>query len=186
MRSAKQVTLFALFALAVMSHSALGQADPKEVVLGDALEMTAEVVGIDRADRYLTLLGPEGNVVVVEVGPEARNFDQIAIGDQLKVKYFDSVAVSINMHGDKSKSEAAMVTARSPKGDKPAGMAVETSDVCARVESIDRSKRGITLKLHDGRTLTTTVDKSVKIYDRLKKGDQVHVRYTEAIAISVG
>ena len=53
------------------------------------------------------------------------------------------------------------------------------------MHSIDWSDRSVTLKLHDGRTLTTQVDKSVEIYDRLKKGDLVYIRYTEAIAISV-
>jgi translation initiation factor IF-1 len=186
MRSARRITLFALFALSILAQSVLGQTDPQEIVLEDAVVMTAEVIGIDRMDRTVTLLGPEGNVVVVEVGPEARNFDQIEIGDQLEVKYYQSVAVYIDMHGNKPKSETAVVTARSPKGDKPAGIAVETVDISAQVHSIDRSTHSVTLKLHDGRIITTKVDKSVKIYDRLKKGDKVHVRYTEAFAISVG
>jgi hypothetical protein len=147
--------------------------------------ITAEVVAIDYVDRSLALLGPEGNVVVVEVGYEARNFDEVEVGDQLKVKYFRSVAIYIDMHGNKPEASAGLVTARSAAGDRPAGIVVETVDISARVHHIDRSDRSVTLNLHDGRTITTQVDKSVEIYDRLKKGDLVHVRYTEAIAISV-
>ena len=37
----------------------------------------------------------------------------------------------------------------------------------------------------DGKLVTTKVDKSVKGFDTLKKGDTIHARFTEAIAISV-
>jgi hypothetical protein len=170
---------------AVLIQSAAGQANPKEVVLEGAVTITAEVVGIDYVDRNVALLGPEGNVVVVEVGYQARNFDEIEVGDQLKVEYYEAVAVFIDMHGNKPAASSALVTARSAAGEKPAGIAVETVDISARVQSIDRSKRSVTLGLHDGRVMTTKVDKSVEIYDRLKKGDLVNVRYTEAFAVSV-
>ena len=185
MRSKYCLSLIALLAVAVLIQSVPVQAENEENILGEAVMITAEVVGIDRVDRSVVLLGPEGNVVAVEVGPEARNFDQIRIGDQLKVKYFQSVSIYIDMHGNKPEASAGIVTARSAKGDKPAGFVVETVDISARVHSIDRSKRSVTLSLHNGGTVTTQVDKSVKIYDKLKKGDLVHVRYTEAIAISV-
>lgn len=185
MRAKFVMSLIAVLAVAVLIQSAPVQAGDQEIILGEAVMITAEVVGIDRVDRTVVLLGPEGNVVAVEVGPEARNFDQIRIGDQLKVKYFQSVAVYIDMHGNQPEASAGIVTARSAKGDKPAGFAVETVDISATVHSIDRSKRSVTLSLHSGGTVTTQVDKSVEIYDKLKKGDLVHVRYTEAIAISV-
>lgn len=181
----RSVSLIVLVAVAVLVQSAAAQEDLTEVVLGEAVVITAEVVAIDYVDRTLALLGPEGNVVVVEVGYGARNFSQIEVGDKLEVKYFESVAVFIDMHGNKPDASAGHVTARSALGDKPAGVVVETVDISARVHSIDRSKRSVTLKLHDGRVITTRVDKSVAIYDRLKKGDLVHVRHTEAIAISV-
>ena len=78
-----------------------------------------------------------------------------------------------------------MVVARSPKGAKPAGVAVETVDVAATVEAIDKKKRTVALKLPDEKMVTTTVEQSVKAFDTLKKGDSIHARYTEAIAISV-
>ena len=185
MRLNRCLLLIGLVTVAILIQSAAVQADPEEIVLGEAVMITAEVVAIDYVDRALALLGPEGNVVVVEVGYEARNFYEIEVGDELKVKYFEAVAVYIDMHGNKPDASAGLVTARSAAGEKPAAIAVETVDISARVHSIDRSKRSVTLKLHDGRVLTTKVDKSVEIYDRLKKGDLVHVRHTEAIAISV-
>ena len=185
MRTNCIISLIALVVVAVLGQPVAAGSDPQEVILGEVVVVTAEVVGIDRVDRTLVLLGPEGNVVAVEVGYAARNFDQIEVGDRIKVEYFESVSVYIAMSGDKPEAAAGLVTARSAYGEKPAGIVVETVDVSARVHSIDRSKRTVTLSLHQGGTVTTSVDKSVKIYDKLKKGDLVYVRYTEAIAISV-
>ena len=47
--------------------------------------MTATVTGIDAASRKVTLVTPEGKKTTVKCGPEVINFDQIRVGDQLKV-----------------------------------------------------------------------------------------------------
>ena len=62
---------------------------------------------------------------------------------------------------------------------------MEAVEVSATVQAIDRTKRTVTLKGPDGKSVTTKVDASVKAFDTLKVGDSVHVRYTEAVAISV-
>jgi hypothetical protein len=174
------LSLVAFLALQIPTHvSAQG------VELGEEVTITAEVVGIDRVDRTLALLGPEGNVVVIEVSHAARNFDQIDVGDQLKIQYYESVALYLGKRGVKPEESAGLVVGRSAKGDKPAGFAVEVVDVSATVQAIDRTKRTVTLKGPDGKLLTTKVDKSVKAFDTLRVGDSVHARYTEAIAISV-
>ena len=155
------------------------------VELSEVSVITAKVVAIDRVDRNVTLRGSGGNVVTVEVSHAARNFDQIEIGDQVKIEYYEAVAMYIGKHGQKPEAVAGLVTARAAKGDKPAGVAVETVDVAATVQAIDKKKRTVTLKGPDGKLVTTKVDKSVKAFDTLKKGDSIHVRFTEAIAISV-
>jgi hypothetical protein len=155
------------------------------VELGEVAVTTAEVVAIDRVDRNVTLKGPEGNVVTVEVSHAARNFDQIEIGDQVKVEYYEAVAIYLGKRGGKPGAVAGLITARVPEGEKPAGVAVETVDVSATVQAIDKKKRTVTLKGQDGKLVTTKVDKSVEAFDNLKVGDSIHARFTEAIAISV-
>jgi len=155
------------------------------VELSEISVITAKVVAIDRVDRNVTLRGSGGNVVTVEVSHAARNFDQIEIGDQVKVEYYEAVALYVGKHGQKPDAVAGLVTARAAKGDKPAGVAVEVVDVAATVHAIDKKKRTLTLKGPHGKLVTTEVDKSVKGFDKLKVGDTIHARYTEAIAISV-
>ena len=155
------------------------------IELGSGVVATAEVVAIDRVDRNLTLRGPEGDVVTIEVSHAARNFDQIEVGDQVKAEYYESVTIYIGKHGAKPQAAAGLVTARATEGQKPAAVAVEAVDVSATVVAIDKNERNVTLELPDGRKVTTRVDKSVNGFDDLKKGDAIHARYTEAMAISV-
>ncbi|VVS95696.1 hypothetical protein [Desulfoluna spongiiphila] len=186
------IALAALITLSVPIHATAEgkQAAPAPEMgpgfeLGSGMVTTAEVVGIDYADRVLMLLGPEGNVVYYEVSDEARNFDQIDIGDRVRVEYYGSVALYLGDHGLKPAANTGRVTGRAAKGEKPAGIMVETVDVSAKIKAIDREKRTVTLELPDGHVITTRVDTSVKTFDTLQVGHSIHARYTEAIAVSV-
>src|SRR5688572_24979078 len=76
-------------------------ASAQGIELGDGEVITAEVVGIDRVDRTLMLLESGGNVVELEVSHAARNFDQIEVGDQVKIEYYESVALYLGERGQK-------------------------------------------------------------------------------------
>jgi hypothetical protein len=54
-------------------------------------ELTATVVSMDKASRKVTLVSPEGIKKTVNVGPEAINFDQVRVGDQLKVTVAEEI-----------------------------------------------------------------------------------------------
>lgn len=185
MKSRMSIFLFALCLATILPLQVPSNVSAQGVELGDGVVVTAEVVAIDRVDRALALLGPDGNVVAVEVSHAARNFDQIEIGDQVKVAYYESVALYLGKRGQKPDGTVGLVAARSAKGEMPAGIAVEAVDISAELQAIDKQKRAVTLELPDGRKVTTRVDKSVKDFDTLKVGDSIHARYTEAIAISV-
>ncbi len=182
-----RLTIFSIIVSMVLALGlgATKAAHAQGVKMGGAVTATAEVVGIDRVDRILALLGPRGNVIEVEVGHQARNFDQIELGDRVRVTYFESVALFVGPKGQKPEASVGLVAARSPKGDMPAGVVVEVVEVSATVQSIDRKRRVVELKKPDGKLVSTKVDESVKAFDKLKVGDSIHARITEAIAISV-
>ena len=185
MKKKISAVLITLSMLAILVLGIVTTVKAQGVEVGDIVVLTAEVVAIDRVDRTLALLGPNGNVVAVEVSHAARNFDQIKIGDQLKVEYYESVALYLGKHGQKPEEDVGLVAARSKKGEKPAAVVAEAVDVSATIKAINKKKRTITLKGPDGKKFTTKVDKSVKVFDTLEVGDSIHARFTEAIAISV-
>ena len=173
-----------VLSLCLTAGVSAGDKDEK-VLLDELTVIEAEVVGIDFVDRALVLLGPDGDVVVLEVTEEARNFDQIELGDIVTVEYYESVTLFLGNKGETPGESVGMVTARSEKGDKPAGIMVETVDITASVERIDRNRRFLWLKGPDGRTTKVKVGEEHKKFNSLSPRDAIHVRYTEAIAISV-
>ena len=179
------IVLSMVVALYLGASNVVYAQEGKGIELGDVVVITAEVLAIDKEDRILTLLGPKKNVVDVHVSEEARNFDQIRVGDQLRIEYFESVAIYLGKPGTQPEEDAELVVARSATGEKPGGYAVGAIDVSASVVGIDKKKHTLTLELPEGNVVTTEVDKSVKAFDTLKVGDLIHARLTKAIAISV-
>jgi hypothetical protein len=157
----------------------------KGVEVGDAVVITADVLAVDKVTRTLTLKGEEGSVVEMQVSEMARNFDQIKVGDKLTLSYYESVAVYLGKPGTKPEEDASLVATRSAKGEMPAGMVIGAVDVSSEVVAIDKETRSLTLKLPEGKLVTTKVDKAVQEFDNLKVGDVIHSRLTKAVAVSV-
>jgi len=84
----RKFTLIAAAVVAIATAPAIAQtggvtamkSSPGKVTVADAVRVTATVDAIDKAKRLITLKGPEGNLFVVQAGPEVKNFDQIKVG----------------------------------------------------------------------------------------------------------
>jgi len=147
-------------------------------------ELTARVTAIDKAGRKLTLLSPDGIKKTVKVGPEAVNFDQIAVGDRLKLTVAEELLVYVAGEGETPKDAGLQTVAIAPKGAKPGGIVAETTQVTATVVAIDAAHRRATLRFEDGSTRTVPVRPDVDLGER-KVGDKVVIRITDALAITV-
>ena len=149
------------------------------------VSISAVVEAVDLKARTVTLRTEDGNVVKMEVTEEARNLDQVEVGDILEVEYYESIVIfTQDAEGDLT-PEAKVAAKRTPKGDKP-GMAVsETVTIKVVVEAINHDTRVITLKGPEGKTMTKRVDDSVKRLNEVKKGDEIVIQLTTALAITV-
>jgi hypothetical protein len=187
MKLNKSMQSLTLALCVALSSLAFAQAQDKPgIMLGDAVVITAKVEAIDQKDRAVALRGPEGNVFVVEVDDAVKNFKQIKVGDQVRVEYYEAVAVYFGKAGEQPAEDAETVVATAPKGQKPGGVAIEAVDMSATVQAIDRAARTVTIKGPEGNAVTVKVDPSVKGFDQLQVGASIHARYVEAVAISVG
>ena len=151
-------------------------------VVGTAT-VTATIVAIDPATRTVTLKDKRGRVVDLEVGEEARNFDQLKVGDVVTTEYREAMSLSLTQSsGPRSASERTMEQRSSP-GAKPGGTIGREITVMADVLAVNAKAKTVTLKGPHN-----TVDVIVEDPEQMKnirKGDQVQVVYTEAVAISV-
>jgi hypothetical protein len=161
------------------------QSGTPELKASDMVTTTATVEDIDKATRTVTLKGEGGRTVEVKAGENVKNFDQIKKGDQVKMAYYESAAISIRKPGDPPAETGEKETVLAPEaGGTPGKAVIKTVQAAATVEKIDAEKREVTLKGAEGKSKTIKV-KEDKDLDRLKTGDQVVVRYTEAFAIKV-
>jgi hypothetical protein len=64
-------------------------------------------------------------------------------------------------------------------------VATRESTMKARVESVERSARLLTLRDDVNTTQSIYVDPSVKAFDQLRPGDMVTVRYVESVVVQV-
>jgi hypothetical protein len=147
-------------------------------------ELTATVAAIDKAARKVTLVSPEGIKKTVKVGPDAINFDQVRVGDQLKITATEELVVQMAGSDESADDRAAAVAVLAPKGAKPGGVVAETTRITATVTAIDAEKRTATLRFEDGSTKTFPVRSDVDLAKR-KVGEKVVFRLTETLAISV-
>jgi hypothetical protein len=151
-------------------------------VFVQTLVITAKVAEIDRAHRKVTLVNDEGIKQVVKVGPEAINFDQIQVGDQLTVTATEELVVDMSAPADAD--DAAALVALAPKGSKPGGLVAEVIQVTGTITEINLDKRTVALRFEDGTTSTFNVRRDVEL-GRRKLGERVTFRFTEMIALQL-
>lgn len=162
-----------------------GAAGPKDVVVAESATITATVKAIDKQQRRVTLQTPDGQTAIVNVPPEVKNFDQIKVGDQVRVNYLESVALDIRKSGSPKPPVQRQTREVTPKGGKPSGVVTNTIELTAQVVAVNPGQHTVTLKGPEGNTRTLQVDPQVTGLNDIKPGDQVDVRYTEAVAVDV-
>jgi hypothetical protein len=146
--------------------------------------VTAKVVAIDSTTRTVALKDKKGRVVEVQVGEEARNFDQLKIGDVVTTEYRESMSLSLTKaSGPRSASERT-IEQRSAPGAKPGGTIGREVTIMADVVAVNPKTETVTLKGPQGNTVEVIVQDPEQMKN-IRKGDQVQVVYTEAVAISV-
>ena len=159
--------------------------EPGRAAIVRAAEISAQVVAIDKATRTVTLKGPQGNSVDIVAGDEVKNCDQIQLGDVVVARYAQALTLELKKTkvkaGEPTVTEAA---ARAKPGERPAGAVGREVTAIADVIGVDAKKKTITLKGPRGNIVTLDVQNPDQ-FKVVKKGDQVEVTYTEALALSV-
>jgi len=159
--------------------------EPGKAAIVGAVEISAQVVAIDKATRTLTLKGPKGNVVDIVAGEQVKNFDQIKVGDLVVARYAQALTLELR----KTRTAAGEPTvreeaAKAKPGERPAVVGGRQVTVLADVVAVDPKASTITLKGPKGNEVTLNVQNPDQ-FKVVKKGDQVEATYTEALALSV-
>ncbi|CAG9201250.1 conserved exported hypothetical protein [Paraburkholderia tropica] len=158
---------------------------PGKAAVAAKRTVTAEVLSVDPATRTVRLKREDGKTFEVQVGEEARNFDQLRIGDKVTMTYREGLSLSLKKGGGEATSvEETPSLERAPQGAKPGGTIGRQVRVVADVVGVNHKTKMVTLKGPEGDTVDLKVEDPEQLAN-IKKGDQVEAVYTEALAISV-
>jgi len=182
------VILFALIWATPLAYAQTKEGAAKESKPGgavvDVTKLSGTVKAIDMDKKMVTIEGSGGRTIVVDA-KNARNLDQVKVGDKVNVAYIESMALFVRKSDAPPSVTETQDVQLAPKGEKPAGIITKTVELTGSVESIDTAKRTVAVKGPAGNVRTFKVSPEAKNFAQIKKGDQIVLRYTEAVALSV-
>ena len=129
------------------------------------------------------MLDANGKIHKFVAGEMVANFDQIDPRDRIVTEYLESVAVFVVPEGTPEMGDMGLVEV-APLGEKPGMAMADTYMIAARVDAVDTDTRIVTLRGKDGFQTAIRVADDIELAN-LKVGDEVRMRVTEAVAISV-
>jgi hypothetical protein len=185
-RSSSGVLAAIIAAAALASGCASSKEKPLPTVeKSNTVEATATVKAIDPKTRKVTLVEKDGKPYSFVASPQVRNLDQVKVGDTVRVRYTESLAVQVKRN-DGSVPEAALAAGveRAKPGEKPGGTATQVVTVSATIVSIDRTTNRVTLVGPEGNYRVVQVQ-DPKNLEGVQVGDMVYATYTESIGVSV-
>ena len=180
-----------ILSLAAAALLASCTTEPVAPVTVENLEtVSATVTAIDLKKRLISLQSPDGGGTTIEVPDEVRNLKQVKVGDQLVVKYYKSIGAALrpkDAPADLNTVEDAAVLGLAEPGAKPGGAIGSVTSTTVLIQSVDKKTNTLTFSGPDGlvRTIQVQDPLAQKFSASLKKGDQVDLTFSEALAVSV-
>lgn len=158
--------------------------EPGKVMVTKSVSASAIVTALDKSTRVVTLKRPDGQLFELKAGDEVKNFDQIAIGDEVLVEYLRAVSLNLKKGGGIREGSQEEGAYRAKPGDKPAGVIGRHVNIIADVIAVDPVKKTITLKGPKGNIVELEVQ-NPDHFKVVKTGDQVEADFIESLAIAV-
>ena len=166
------------------------EAPPAGIDKATLVEVIAKVTAVDMANRLVTIEGPEGNSVVIQVTDQVKNLPNVKVGDKVRIEYYRSAFVEIekDASGGELGTEISAARVSATEGQKPAGAVGVEMVRRAEVVFVDPYQKFISFRSPDRglRKISLKDTPELQHYlKELKKGDIVQVTYSEALAISL-
>jgi hypothetical protein len=146
--------------------------------------MTVEA--IDVPNRLVTVKGASGDSVTVYVDESKKDFPQAAVGDKVRVRYSESMAVRLTKPSAVTGEVKVKEATSEPTSGKPSGKATTEVTAVAKIEAVNKDGSVVTFTGPRGRRTLSVIDASMRDFVKeLRPGDKVEVTYKEALALSL-
>ncbi len=156
-----------------------------------SVSATATIQAIDSTTRSITFKDETGIEDTYVAGPEIKRFDELKVGDTVKMTYYESVFLQV-----RKAAGAAGTTGAKPadatldaavtrgKGALPGVTGAVQEKMTVTVKAIDPALPSLTVTTPDGRTITRKIEDK-KNLDGVAVGDLIDITYTRALLTSV-
>ena len=150
-----------------------------------SMNISAVVEAIDHESRVVTVRKPDGVLITFTASEEARNLDQVSVGDVLYAEYVRTVSIEVMANEGREPNTAELsAMARTEKGEMPGAMAVDAMVITATVEEINIEANTFKLKGPEG-NINEYVARNPDNLKRASVGDLVVITVAESVALVV-
>jgi hypothetical protein len=143
------------------------------------------VTALDVPNRLVTVRDASGDTTTFYVDESNKAFPQAQVGDQVRVRFTESVAYKLVAPGSAPGMKVEETTSR-PQDGRAAGQSRSQVTATVRIESVQQRGSVVTFTGPRGRRTVQISDPALKEYAaKLRPGDNVEVTYSEAVAVSL-
>ena len=166
---------------------ALAFALPSWAQIKELPKQTVTVAGtvetIDKNIRAVNIKTADGKFVAVDVPASAKRFDELKVGDKLKVTYNNNVFVRLKPAGEAAVDTAATAS-NMGKEARPGGVAAMVRTMTATINEIDKSTSSMTFVGPNGWKYSRRIVEP-KVFDQVKVGDRVDITWSTDVTFVV-
>ncbi len=152
------------------------------------VQLNSTVTKINYPERMISLKSANGEVTELVVSPEAKNFNQIKVGDTVSVNYIVSLAFEVRkptVNEVVIANEPVNVSARAKLGEMPAAGSATGVVKVGKIESIDQKAETVTISGISPLGPTIIKAKYPENLNYVHPGDMIVVTMVQAFATSV-
>jgi len=147
-----------------------------------AVTATATITAIDAAKRAVTLKNDKGEEDTFTAGPEVTRFNQLKVGDKIRLTYYESLVLQLRKPGTPS-TPASDTLAGGRTQAVPGGAVGVQQTRTVTVKAVDKTAGSITVSTADGRTITRKVQDKKNI-ENVAVGDRIDITYSQAVMLN--
>ena len=162
----------------------VGVSAQQPVTKTQSISGTATIQAIDSTARTITLRDPKGQEDTFAVGPEVKRFDELKVGDTVKMTYYESLVLQVRKPGEKPGTATVDAAAARGTAALPSAALAVQDKMTVTVKAIDPAVPSVTVTTPDGRTVSRKVENKKNI-EGLKVGDQIDITFTRALLTNI-
>ena len=156
--------------------------DASPVMYGRSAKLKAVVESLDLATREITVRSGKSRSLTMRVEERVRNLPDIAVGDEVVLRFHESVGVELRKAEEGETIAVEETTLQDAAAGQPAASTRTTT--IADVDAVSPREKTVTIRDPDGKLHDLYV-RSEPVLQALKVGDRVVATYTAASVVSV-